>query len=97
MTLPSTVTWSNDRFRDLVDLLLLSELIDDAAGFRATCERVFQSRDTHPWPPVIEAPESWREPFRALAEQVELPVRDLDQALFRARAFLESVALRAAA
>src|SRR5215218_4681559 len=61
MTRPSSAAWTNDRFRDLVDLLLLSELIDDVAAFRATCERVFATRDTHPWPPPIEAPASWRE------------------------------------
>lgn len=48
MTRPSTASWANDRFRDLVDLLLLAELIDDRAAFRATCERVFRTRDTHP-------------------------------------------------
>jgi hypothetical protein len=88
MTLPSTATWTNDRFRDLVDLLLLNELIEDAAAFRATCERVFQVRGTHPWPPVIDAPESWREPFRALARQVELPVEDLDEAVSHARTII---------
>jgi hypothetical protein len=88
MTRPSTATWTNDRFKDLVDLLLLSELIDDVEAFRGTCERVFATRNTHPWPPPIEAPASWREPFRALAEQVGLEVTDLDEALLRARGFL---------
>jgi Nucleotidyl transferase AbiEii toxin, Type IV TA system len=91
MTRPSTTTWTNDRFKDLVDLLLLSELIEDVAAFRTTCERVFAARGTHPWPPPIEAPASWREPFRVLAEQVALSVTDVDEALFRARSFLETV------
>jgi Nucleotidyl transferase AbiEii toxin, Type IV TA system len=92
MTRPSTTAWTNDRFKDLVDLLLLSELIEDVAAFRTTCERVFAARGTHPWPPPIEAPASWREPFRVLAEQVALPVTDIDEALLRVRAFLETVA-----
>ena len=91
MTRPSTPTWTNDRFKDLVDLLLLSELIDDMAAFRTTCERVFETRGTHPWPPPIEAPASWREPFRVLAEQVALAVTDVDEALLRVRSFLEIV------
>jgi hypothetical protein len=91
MTRPSTARWTNDRFKDLVDLLLLGELIEDVAAFRSTCERVFTARGTHAWPPPIEAPDSWREPFRVLAEQVALPVTDLDEALFRARHFLETV------
>lgn len=91
MTRPSTDAWTNDRFKDLVDLLLLCELIDDAAAFRTTCERVFAVRGTHPWPPPIDAPASWREPFRVLAEQVGLAVTDIDEALLRARGFLGTV------
>lgn len=91
MTRPSTPTWTNDRFKDLIDLLLLSELIDDRAAFRATCERVFESRGMHPWPPSIEPPPFWRDQFRALAEQVGLAVTDLDEALARARGFLATV------
>jgi hypothetical protein len=93
MTRPSTAAWTNDRFKDLVDLLLLGELIEDVAAFRITCESVFAARGTHPWPPPLKAPDAWREPFRVLAEQVALPVTDLDEALFRARRFLESVDL----
>jgi hypothetical protein len=94
MTRPSTAAWTNDRFKDLIDLLLLSELIGDRAAFRVTCERVFESRGTHPWPPPIEPPPFWREQFRALAEQVGLAVTDLDEALDRARRFLAPVDLR---
>jgi hypothetical protein len=97
LTLPSTGTWTNDRFRDLVDLLLLGELIDDAAAFLSTCERVFQERGTHAWPPEILAPEAWREPFRVLAAQVGLPVQNLDDAVAHARSLLETTPTRIAA
>ena len=97
LTLPSTPGWTNDRFRDLVDLLLLGELIEDIAAFRATCERVFAERGTHPWPPEIGAPESWREPFRVLAAQVGLVIHDLDEAVARARILVNDIARRTAA
>lgn len=96
-TRPSTPNWSNDRFRDLLDLLLLAELIEDTSAFRATCERVFHVRATHAFPPAIEGPESWREPFRALAVQVGLPLMDLDEAVEHARTFIEIVATPLAA
>jgi hypothetical protein len=37
----------NDRFRDLVDLLVLRDLIDDLPALRHACETTFESRATH--------------------------------------------------
>jgi hypothetical protein len=42
----------NDRFRDLVDLLLMRQLVQDYGALREACEEVFQRRATHTWPPV---------------------------------------------
>ena len=46
---------TNDRFRDLIDLLLLEELIGDGdwAGLRTACEEIFELRSMHPWPPTV--------------------------------------------
>jgi hypothetical protein len=71
----------NDRFRDLVDLLLMRELIEDYAAVGKVCEEVFARRGTHPWPPSIPTPEGWREPFARMASENDLPVLDLDTAV----------------
>jgi hypothetical protein len=47
----------NDRFRDLVDLLVLRDLIDDLPALRRACETTFASRATHAWPPSLEVPQ----------------------------------------
>jgi hypothetical protein len=41
----------NDRFRDLVDLLLLRQFIHDHAALAAACNSVFSRRGTHPGRP----------------------------------------------
>lgn len=88
MTLPPRPGKRNERFRDLVDLLLLEELVTDHAGVREACEQVFRSRGTHAWPPPLEAPPHWAEPFARLAQELELPVADIDEAMARVRAFV---------
>lgn len=42
----------NDRFRDLIDLLLLEELVeeDEWTAVRHACEELFQLRAKHTWP-----------------------------------------------
>lgn len=44
----------NPRFRDIIDLILLSQLIDDFSPYeKEACLEVFQARASHSWPPVI--------------------------------------------
>ena len=81
----------NERFRDLVDLLLMKELTADLGGVRAACVDVFTIRATHEWPPVLGPPEFWNEPFAALAEEVELPVRRLEDAVREAQRFIDAI------
>jgi hypothetical protein len=69
VSLPGTDARPNDRFKDLVDLLILMELVEDLPGLRAACLEVFASRDTHPWPPTLAAPPHWDEPFARMARE----------------------------
>lgn len=85
---PALPEWRNDRFRDLVDLLLLRDLVTDHAEVRRACEEVFAVRRTHPWPPLLEAPEEWAAPFARLARDTGLPVEDLHQAVLELRGFV---------
>lgn len=82
----------NERFRDLLDLLLMKELAGDPLEVRAACEDVFDRRGTHEWPPVVDPPDFWREPFAALAGQVGLPIENLDDAVLEAQKFVDAIA-----
>jgi len=91
MTLPPRPGKRNERFKDLVDILLMEALVTDYAGLREACESVFRTRDTHTWPPVLELPSHWAEPFAALARELNLPVIDGHQAMARVRAFVDRI------
>jgi hypothetical protein len=93
MTLPPRPGKQNERFRDLVDLLLLEPLTaHDLGVLRAACELVFRTRATHAWPPPLTAaPAHWAQPFARLAEELGLPDTDIDQALARVRAFVARI------
>ncbi len=91
MTLPPRPGKRNERFRDLIDLLLMEELVTDYSGLREACESVFRARGTHPWPPVLEAPQHWMEPFARLVQDLRLPVADADQAISRVRALVDRI------
>lgn len=53
---------NNPRVRDLIDLQLVQPLLDDTDLPRVlqTCRAVFAARDTHPWPPTLTIPTTWR-------------------------------------
>jgi Nucleotidyl transferase AbiEii toxin, Type IV TA system len=93
MTLPPRPGRQNERFRDMVDLLLVEALVaHDYPALREACELVFRSRNTHPWPPDLTAvPAHWAMPFAQLAEELGLPETDLDAALKRVRSFVARI------
>jgi hypothetical protein len=91
MTLPPRPGKQNDRFRDLIDLLLMEELIDNYAGLRDACEAVFRMRDTHAWPPALDLPPHWTEPFARLARELELPVIDAAAGMTRIHTLVERI------
>jgi hypothetical protein len=91
MTLPPGAGKRNDRFRDLVDVLLMESLVTDYASLREACETVFRIRGTHPWPPAIGVPPHWIDPFARLAREMDLPVTDAEDAVAIARAFIERI------
>lgn len=81
----------NERFRDLVDLLLMRALTTDLGAVRAACEEIFELRARHEWPPLLDPPAFWEEPFAALAEEVELPVGSLADAVQEGTEFIEAI------
>lgn len=82
---------ANERFRDLADLLLMRELASDLAGVREACVEVFALRGTHAWPPAVDPPEVWDEPFAALAAELELPVSTLVEGVEAAAALIGEI------
>ncbi|HEX2219221.1 MAG TPA: nucleotidyl transferase AbiEii/AbiGii toxin family protein [Gemmatimonadales bacterium] len=91
LTLPPRPGRRNERFRDLVDLLLLRGWVTDLEAVRSACRTVFASRGTHPWPPRIEVPEHWVAPFGAMAREVGLHLHDVHSAAIEARQFLNQI------
>ena len=93
MTLPPRPGKQNERFRDLVDLLLMETMIThDHVSLREACELVFRSRNTHAWPPDLDVlPAHWTKPFAVLAEELELPETDLETALVKVRGFVQRI------
>jgi hypothetical protein len=92
-TLPPRPGKQNERFRDLVDLLLLEAMFaHDYIALREACEMVFRNRNTHPWPPNLDAvPLHWAEPFAQLASELELNEKDVETALVRVRGFVARI------
>ncbi len=82
---------SNERFRDLADVLLVRGLVEDLPAVRAACVEVFAFRGTHGWPPAFEPPAFWEELYAELAAGLELEEKTLEEAVREARAFIEAI------
>lgn len=91
LTRPMPEGTENERFRDLVDLLLLRALVRDHAAVCEACAEVFARRGTHGWPPPIAPPAAWREPFARMAAETDLPIRDLDAATAEIEGFVAAL------
>ena len=81
----------NERVRDLADVLLLRDLVEDLPAVRAACVEVFAFRGTHGWPPAFEPPAFWEELYAGLAEGLELAEKTLGEAVREAQAFIEAI------
>ena len=81
----------NDRFRDLIDLLLLRALDPDLTAIRQACTDIFTARQKHAWPPDLTAPSSWAEPYARLAGELAFAISDLDEAVTSVRAFITEI------
>lgn len=85
----------NDRFRDLIDLLLLDDLENPEGdgALRHACVEVFGLRESHPWPPRVVVREGWNAGFRALAGQMGFPLDDVAQAAADVQAMVDRIDL----
>lgn len=91
-----TRTYDGDRpstrVKDLVDLVLITELVPvDAGNLRDALESTFQERGSEPIPRTVPGPpDGWRLPFRELADAVGAPA-DLVAAHAKAATLLAPV------
>jgi hypothetical protein len=91
MTLPPRPGRRNERFRDLIDLLLMETLVTDYEGLREACEAVVRTRGTHSWPPSLDMPAHWIEPVTRLTQELNLPIADAHAGMARVRSFVDRV------
>ncbi len=85
----------NTRVRDLVDLVLLIDTaaLDPSAAV-AALGLTFAQRATHPLPRALPPPpEAWTTPFAALAGEVALAERTVDEAFARVSRFYATLPL----
>jgi hypothetical protein len=62
----------NDRFRDLIDLLLRALVANaDLPAVREACVEIFALRAKHPWPAQVTVYPSWRDGFAAMAAEMD--------------------------
>lgn len=71
---------TNDRYRDLIDLILLAELQPDTAWVARACREVFAERSTHSWPPALAVEPGWPQQYQALAVEQGFPITDVEEA-----------------
>jgi len=84
----------NDRFRDLIDHLLLEDLVeeDEWPRVRDACAEVFALRAKHPWPPTVTVFDSWPNAYRALAAELAFPIAEVQEAADAVQAMIERIA-----
>lgn len=76
----------NDRFRDLLDVVLLSALAPATPALREVCEETFRIRQKHGWPPEIVAHPHWIDPMEQRAREMGLPQTTADEIVEYVRA-----------
>lgn len=84
----------NPRVRDLIDLQLARELVQEAdlPRVRFACLSIFRKRATHPWPPDLVVPASWPAAYGRLAGETAMEVAgDIDGAAESIREFIREI------
>lgn len=83
----------NDRFRDLIDLLLLWDLVplDQRPAVREACREIFDLRGLHPWPPQVTVFATWPAEYRALAAELHFPLPEVDAAAMAVQEMIDAI------
>ena len=81
----------NERFRDLIDLIICRDLIQEVDEVREACCSTFAARGKHSWPPELIVPDVWAEPYAALAEEMEFPIANVEEAAAEVRELIAAI------
>jgi hypothetical protein len=83
----------NDRFRDLIDLQLLRDLVEDGGvvAVREACTEIFELRSKHSWPPQVTVHPSWPPGFAAMAADIGFYTDDVAVAAEALREFIAEI------
>jgi hypothetical protein len=81
----------NPRYWDLIDLLLVRDLLEDLRPVREACAEVFQLRGAHAWPPALDAPEHWREPYAREAAELRFEPTGVNDAVTEVLAMIADI------
>ncbi|MEX2406538.1 MAG: nucleotidyl transferase AbiEii/AbiGii toxin family protein [Actinomycetota bacterium] len=84
----------NDRFRDLIDLLLLEDLVEEEEwpAVREACDEIFRLRAKHSWPPIVTVFETWPGPYSVLAGELGFPLAEVHEAADAVQAMIVRIA-----
>lgn len=82
---------TNERFRDLLDIALLSAIVPPSPELREVCEETFAVRGGHAWPPEVTVYEQWREPLEARAVEMDLAQKTADAIAEHVAAFISQI------
>lgn len=82
---------SNDRFRDLVDLVMLRDVVPASVGLREACEETFALRRMHVWPPAVVLHRHWIEPLERVAREVALMRANADEIATDVSRYVEEI------
>lgn len=83
---------TNDRFRDLLDIVMLSALIPASLELREVCEETFAVRQRHGWPPEVVLYLHWREPMEQRAKEMGLDPQSADDMVAHVAEFIRDIA-----
>lgn len=83
----------SDRYRDLIDLILVDRLVsdEDRARVREACVEIFRLRAKHTWPPCITVLPEWHDGYPTLAEQLGFAPTDVRQAAIEVQAIVARI------
>jgi len=83
---------TNDRFRDLLDIAILSTLEPPSAELREVCEETFNVRGKHDWPPEVVAHPHWIDPMEQGAREMGLSQSNADAIVEHVVAYVRQIA-----
>lgn len=83
---------TNERFRDLVDIVLLGALMPASSQLRDVCEETFAIRGKQAWPPEITIDETWGEPLEEMARGMGLPQRTAEEIVRYVEEYVQQIA-----